>query len=99
MEDRATSPIPSRAQSPLTRSRATSPISPLKRQNPIRDITISALKYIGGPIIGSLATYGANVAYKYYQAQQQKRVNEANRMRMNEESAKGNAVPKPYGSL
>ena len=99
MEDRATSPIPSRAQSPLTRSRATSPISPLKRQNPIRDITISALKYIAGPVIGGLATYGANAAYNYYKTREQNRINEANRMRMNEESAKGNAVPKPYGSL
>ena len=99
MEDRATSPIPSRAQSPLTRSRATSPISPLKRQNPLRDITISALKYIGGPIIGSLATYGANVAYKYYQAQQQKRINEQNRVNWHNENADADPVPKPYGSL
>ena len=95
MEDRATSPIPSREQSPLTRSRATSPISPLKRQNPLRDITISALKYIAGPVL----LYGANAAYNYYKAQEQKRINEQNRANWNREHADGNAVPKPYGSL
>ena len=95
MEDRATSPIPSREQSPLTRSRATSPISPLKRQNPLRDITISALKYIAVPVL----LYGANAAYNYYKAQEQKRINEQNRINWHNENVDADPVPKPYGSL
>ena len=71
MEDRATSPIPSRAQSPLQRSRATSPISPVKRQNPLSAIAISAMKYIAGPIIGAGVYRIVQKASNYYNQQQQ----------------------------
>lgn len=100
MEDRATSPIPSRAQSPLQRSRAQSPISPVKRQNPLSAIAISAMKYIAGPIIGAGVYRIVQKASNYYNQQQQIKREQQNKAIYDAHNNRQgyDSVPNQYGS-
>ena len=89
----------SRAQSPLYKDRATSPIITFERKNSVRNIIFYVLNILVWSVTYIISYVIGNLIYDYIRNIPIRRANEAARQRMNSEHANGNPVPKPYGFL